>query len=93
MPIIRVLLFALTLLWGQWDALAHLPLHTQEDTDHPHAPCQLCVVYATFDHAVPATPGPLSWEHVNPRPADTAVAAVVAASLASYRARAPPCLV
>jgi len=91
--LLRILLLTASLLLGQLGGLAHGLSHVQ-DQDRPHAPCQLCVAYAAFDHAVPATPGPLSAEHVSPRSADAAVAAVVAATFAPYRARAPPpCLV
>jgi len=73
-------LLTASLLLGQLGGLAHGLSHVQ-DQDHPHAPCQLCVVYAAFVHAVPATPGPMAAADVRPRPAATAVAAVVAATL------------
>ena len=90
MPMMRMALFALTLLWGQWAALAHLPFHADEGTDTPHATCELCVAQAAYDHAVLSASESLSVEPGSLRPTAAAVAAVFAAALAPYRARAPP---
>lgn len=87
--LLRILLLAAGLLFGQLAGLAHGLSHVQ-DQERPHAPCQLCVAYAAFDHAVAATPTPLPVEHVCARPADALVAAAVPLSSRHYRARAPP---
>jgi hypothetical protein len=90
MPMLRVVLLVLTLLWAQLAAIAHVTAHAQQDEERPHPPCALCVAYAAFDHAVAATPGPLLAEYVCPRPAHASGAAFAPFSSRQYRARAPP---
>lgn len=87
----RLLLLAAALLLGQLGGTAHALGHVQnQDQDRPHAPCQLCVAYAAFDHAATAAPGLLPSAAVCPRPAEAVADAVSPLSSARYRARAPP---
>ncbi len=86
----RLLLLVCALLLTQLGGLLHGLSHKAQDKERPHAACQLCAAYASFDHAVAGkSPPPPVQASLAPF-ALPAAAGMGRVSSLPYRARAPP---
>lgn len=92
MPVrtLRLLLLLSTLLFAQLGGILHGLHHAQDDPGQPHPPCELCVAYAAFDHAVAGQAAVPPAEGHCALPAPPGRTTIAGAARLPYHSRAPP---